>query len=75
MKPEEGIATIVMGLGKMVMEGQKALRFSPYYPQLLPQRSTVDDILANAQQRFYALKMDAASVHLGLKEDTEQSIE
>jgi hypothetical protein len=70
MKPEEGIATIVMGLGKMVMEGQKALRFSPYYPQLLPQRSTVDDILANAQQRFYALKMDAASVHLGLKEDT-----
>ena len=69
MKPEEGIATIVMGLGKMVMEGEKALRFSPRYPQLLPQRSSVDDILANAQQRFYALIMDLDDLQLGLHED------
>jgi len=69
MKPEEGIATIVMGLGKMVMEGEKALRFSPRYPQLLPQRSSVDDILANAQQRFYALKMTVEDLQLGLQED------
>jgi hypothetical protein len=58
-----------MGLGKMVMEGEKALRFSPRYPQLLPQRSSVDDILANAQQRFYALKMDLDGLQLGLHED------
>jgi hypothetical protein len=57
MKPEEGIATIALGLGKTVMEGEKALRFSPKYPQLLPQRSTVEDILENSQQFFYALKM------------------
>jgi len=69
MKPEEGIATIVMGLGKMVMEGEKALRFSPRYPQLLPQRSSVDNILANAQQRFYALKMDIENLQIGLQED------
>ena len=69
MKPEEGIATIVMGLGKMVMEGEKALRFSPRYPQLLPQRSSVDDILANAQQRYYALKMDMENLQLGLHDD------
>ena len=69
MKPEEGIATIVMGLGKMVMEGEKALRFSPRYPQLLPQRSSVDDILANAQQRYYALNMEMDDLQLGLHED------
>ena len=57
MKPEEGIATVALGLGKTVMEGEKALRFSPKYPQLLPQRSTVEDILENSQQLFYALKM------------------
>ena len=57
MKPEEGIATIALGLGKTVMEGEKALRFSPRHPQLLPQRSTVKDILDNSQRFFYSLRL------------------
>ncbi|MCF8070162.1 MAG: phosphoenolpyruvate synthase/pyruvate phosphate dikinase [Desulfobacterales bacterium] len=57
MKPEDGIATIGLGLGRIVMEGEKTLRFSPKHPQILPQRSTVDDILKNAQRYFYALKI------------------
>jgi hypothetical protein len=69
MKPEEGIATIALGLGKTVMEGEKALRFSPKYPQLLPQRSTVEDILENSQQLFYALKMGGELPELGIHED------
>ena len=58
LKPEEGIAHIALGLGKTVVEGGTALRFSPRYPQFLPQFSTVDDMLANAQRFLYALKMD-----------------
>ncbi len=69
MKPEEGIATVALGLGKTVMEGGKALRFSPKYPQLLPQRSTVEDILENAQQFFYALKITPDHRELGILED------
>ncbi len=57
MKADEGIAHIALGLGKIVMEGGNALRFSPHYPKLLPQFSTVDDILKNAQRYFYALKL------------------
>ncbi|MGA8239318.1 MAG: PEP/pyruvate-binding domain-containing protein, partial [Desulfobacterales bacterium] len=57
MRPEEGIAHIAMGLGKTVVEGGKSLRFSPRYPQLLPQFSTVEDILNNAQRFFYALNL------------------
>ena len=57
MKPEEGIAHIALGLGKIVVEGGTSLRFSPLYPQLLPQFSTVDDILKNSQRYFYALDM------------------
>ncbi|MBW1820393.1 MAG: phosphoenolpyruvate synthase PpsA, partial [Deltaproteobacteria bacterium] len=57
MKPEEGIAHIALGLGKTVVEGETSLRFSPKYPQSLPQFSTVDDILKNSQRFFYALKM------------------
>jgi CheY-like chemotaxis protein len=69
MKAEEGIATVALGLGKTVMEGEKALRFSPKYPQLLPQRSTVEDILENSQQLFYALKMLGDHPELGILED------
>jgi hypothetical protein len=57
MKPEDGLAHIALGLGKIVVEGGVALRFSPKYPQFLPQFSTVEDILKNSQRFFYALKM------------------
>ena len=68
MKPEEGIATIALGLGKMVVEGEKTLRFSPRYPQLLPQRSTVEDILENAQRFFYSLRLNNDCPLLGIND-------
>lgn len=57
MLPEEGVAHIALGFGKTVVEGEKSLRFSPRYPEVLPHFSTVDDVLANAQRFFYALQM------------------
>ena len=57
MKAEDGIAHIAMGLGKTVVEGMDVLRFCPKYPELLPQFSTVDDMLKNAQRYAYALNM------------------
>jgi len=69
MKPDEGIAHIALGLGKMVVEGGTSLRFSPKYPQFMPQFSTVDDILRNAQRFFYALKMQDVPELPGTEED------
>ena len=69
LKPEEGVAQIALGLGKTVVEGETALRFSPGSPQLMPQFSTVDDILANAQRSFYVLKMDQFPGDLSDNED------
>jgi hypothetical protein len=68
MKPEDGIATVALGLGKAVMDGEKALRFSPRHPELLPQRSTVDDTLDNAQRFFYALKIGEPACPLGVND-------
>jgi CheY-like chemotaxis protein len=69
MKPEDGIVNIALGLGKMVAEGKKTLRFCPKYPQLLPQRSTVDDILENAQNFFYVMKMGDFGSNVDVNED------
>ena len=68
MKPEEGIATIALGLGKAVMEGEKALRFAPQYPELLSQCCTVNDTLDNAQRFFYALKIEQPVCILGVND-------
>lgn len=57
IKPEHGIAHIALGLGKIVVEGGRALRFCPRYPQILPQFSSVDDMLKNSQRYFYALRI------------------
>ncbi len=69
MKPEDGLAHVALGLGKIVVEGGVALRFSPKYPQFLPQFSTVDDILQNSQRFFYALKMADFPNDLAANED------
>jgi CheY-like chemotaxis protein len=57
MATEDGIARIALGLGKVLDEGEAALRFSPRHPGFLPQFSTVEEILTNAQRFFYALKI------------------
>ncbi len=55
MSSQDGIAHIAVGFGKTVVEGEQSLRFSPAWPGHLPQFSTVDDILANAQRWMYCL--------------------
>ena len=57
MNQEDGIIHIALGMGKTVVEGGKTVRFSPKYPNMIPQFSSVDDILTNAQRFFYALRM------------------
>ena len=57
VQTEDGMVNIALGLGKSVMEGEASLRFSPRHPQVLPQRTAVDDVLKGAQRKFYALKL------------------
>ncbi|MFZ5570137.1 MAG: PEP/pyruvate-binding domain-containing protein [Thermodesulfobacteriota bacterium] len=60
MKAEEGVAHIALGFGRIVMDGGVCLRFSPLYPQLLPQFTSVEATLKNAQRSFYALRLPDA---------------
>ncbi|MFZ7126246.1 MAG: PEP/pyruvate-binding domain-containing protein [Desulfobacterales bacterium] len=70
MKSGEGIAQIALGIGKTVVEGERALRFCPKYPEILPQFSTVEDILGNSQQHFYALKIQGYPEKLAYDPDS-----
>ncbi len=57
-KSTDGIISVALGLGKMVVEGGKCVKFSPKHPNRLPQFSSIDETLKNSQQEFYALNLD-----------------
>lgn len=58
IKPEDGVAHFALGLGKTVVEGGKSLRFSPRYPNIIPEFSSVENILQHTQNSFYALRIN-----------------
>ncbi len=58
MKPEDGVATIALGFGKIVVDGGQTLRFSPRHPNILPQCPTVELALRTAQTEFYSLSLE-----------------
>lgn len=57
LKPEDGVAELVMGLGTMAVRGGSSLRFSPKFPNIMPQFSTARDIVAHSQREFHALNL------------------
>jgi CheY-like chemotaxis protein len=60
-KPQDGIASIAFGLGKLIVEGGTALRFSPRYPHKILQLSNPEMALRETQKHFFALDMDPSS--------------
>lgn len=62
MKPEEGFVNIALGLGKYVVEGEKAYRFSPKYPTL--ENFSIKSLLKNSQVQFYAVRLDDKDLNL-----------
>ncbi len=62
MKPDEGFALAAIGLGRYVVEGEKAFRFSPKYPSL--EINSVKSQLKNTQTEFYAVDMNKINFDL-----------
>ena len=72
MKPEDGVAQVVLGLGTMAVQGGRALRFSPRYPGIKPQLSSPRDVLSRSQRAFYAL--DLTSSHKPLSRNEKENL-
>lgn len=56
-RAEEGVVQVAVGLGKTIVEGGTALRFSPHHPSKVLQTSTLDLALRDTQTRMLALDM------------------
>ena len=67
MKPEEGFAVVALGLGRYVVEGEKAFRFAPLYPNL--EINSAKDQYKGSQVYFYAVDLKKQDVNLLEGED------
>lgn len=62
MTPEDGFAVIALGLGKHVVEGGKAYRFSPKYPTT--EITSLNDLIQNSQTDFLAIDLSKKDIDL-----------
>jgi hypothetical protein len=62
MKPEDGFAVLAIGLGRYVVEGEKAYRFCPVYPNM--DIVTPKDLYKNSQLHFYAVDLSKKDINL-----------
>lgn len=63
MRPEDGVAYVALGLGKIVVEGGAGLMFSPAHPTVLPQFATIKDMVNNSQRHFFAVDISRPDVY------------
>jgi len=64
-KAEEGIVHVALGLGRLVVDGGLALRFSPKHPQSIPHLARPKSFLESTQRGFFALDMDRQCCLIG----------
>src|SRR5512133_1099802 len=56
-RPEEGLVTLALGLGKTIVDGGIAWTFSPAYPKKRPPFDSVGELLKGTQTEFWAVNM------------------
>ena len=56
-RPDEGVVTLALGLGKTIVDGGIAWTFSPAYPKKPPPFASVQELLKGTQTEFWAVNM------------------
>jgi phosphoenolpyruvate synthase/pyruvate phosphate dikinase len=56
-KPEEGVVSLALGLGKTIVDGGRCWSYSPRHPLAPPPFGSVRETLEGTQARFWAVNM------------------
>ena len=56
-KPDDGVVSLALGLGKTVVEGGVCWQYSPAYPSHEPPFGSVENLLDGTQTEFWAVNM------------------
>lgn len=64
-RPEDGAASLALGLGKTIVDGEPCWNYSPAYPQAPPPYNSIGELLDATQREFWAVNMGQASYDPG----------
>jgi len=56
-RPEQGVASLALGLGKTIVDGGLAWTYSPAYPHVAPPYASLVELLEHTQTEFWAVNM------------------
>jgi hypothetical protein len=62
-RPEDGVVTLALGLGKTIVDGGIAWSFSPSHPKVPPPFGSVGEMLRGTQTEFWAVNMGKAPAY------------
>ncbi len=56
-RPDEGVVSLALGLGKTIVDGEECWTFSPAHPRRPPPFGSTRDLLRGTQTQFWAVNM------------------
>lgn len=56
-KPENGVASLALGLGKTIVDGGRSWTYCPAFPKVEPPYSSTKELLTQTQTDFWAVNM------------------
>jgi hypothetical protein len=59
-RPEDGVASLALGLGKTIVDGEPCWNYSPAYPKAPPPYNSIGELLDATQREFWAVNMGQA---------------
>lgn len=68
-RPEDGVVSLAVGLGKMIVDGGRVWTYSPRFPHHGPPHASTGDLLRNSQTTFWAVNMGPPPPHDPIHED------
>jgi hypothetical protein len=67
-QPDEGVASLALGLGKTIVDGGACWSFSPAHPRIGPPFGSARERLRGTQTRFWAVNVGAPPPHDPIRE-------
>jgi hypothetical protein len=67
-KPEDGVVSLALGLGKTIVDGGIAWTYSPSHPRIGPPYGSVQELLKLSQKEFWAINMGTPLIYDPIKE-------
>ena len=67
-KPEDGVVTLALGLGKTIVDGGLSWSYSPAFPKAPPPFNDLGELLKNTQTSYWAVHMGDPPPHDPIRE-------